>query len=172
MNTRGNKRIREMFGLPVNGKNDYLKRPSKFSQYFHRNVQLDDQQTDSDSSTTSLSLPSAKKAKSKPRIFDGTFYEILKEEGGNVEARCLECLETKKGNMSSTGNFLGHIRTKHPSLAEKLKNHLEQKHNQSAGGGGGVQRAVAILGPAVSKTQVIYAIQCYSHHSHRFVLIV
>lgn len=59
-----------------------------------------------------------------PRILDGLFYSILVQKGDNVEARCNDCNEVKKGNINSTGNFLSHFKKKHAERLDKLNEHL------------------------------------------------
>lgn len=58
----------------------------------------------------------AKKSKASiPRILDGKFFAVVKNENGKIEAVCQHCNETKKGHLTSTGNFKNHFRYKHPT---------------------------------------------------------
>lgn len=65
----------------------------------------------------------------RPKIFDGSFFTILKEENGKIEAKCTECNEVKKGSSSSTGNFYRHYKSKHATRVKALEDHSKQKNN-------------------------------------------
>lgn len=58
---------------------------------------------------------------------DGTFYTLDCDIGsdGKISAKCNECKEIRKGNISSTGNFKSHYK-KHPELLLKLEEYLKQ----------------------------------------------
>lgn len=75
----------------------------------------------------------AKKPRKIPKIFDGKFFEIEKniDTDGNVQAKCTSCNETKKGNISSTGNYLKHYEKKHPLKLNELKSHLKGITNEN-----------------------------------------
>lgn len=94
----------------------------------------------------------AKKARTIPRILDGTFYEIIKIENDQVEAQCQKCDVIRKGSIKSTGNFLSHFRAKHLHLMESLKTHIERK--ESINTTNGVKSTTTIVGPAISKKEV------------------
>lgn len=68
--------------------------------------------------------PPRKKAKI-PKIFDGKFFEIVSiDDQERVEAKCMECLEIKKGNVKSTGNFKTHYK-KHTTRLAELESYLK-----------------------------------------------
>lgn len=81
-----------------------------------------DQSNESDSLTK---VPEPKRKKVVPRALDGIFFEIVKECGEKIEAKCKQCEEIKKGNIKSTGNFLNHYKTKHPKEFEHLEKHVK-----------------------------------------------
>lgn len=62
-----------------------------------------------------------------PKILDGTFYTLDCDVGsdGKISAKCNECNEIRKGNISSTGNFKSHYK-KHPERLLKLEEYLKQ----------------------------------------------
>lgn len=65
--------------------------------------------------------------KKKPKILDGTFYEILAEnEDGGIKAKCTECDEVKKGRCTSTGNFKSHYKLKHEARVKDLEKYLRE----------------------------------------------
>lgn len=68
--------------------------------------------------------------KTIPKILNGKYYSIQKNEDGNIEAMCNNCDEVKKGNISSTGNFRTHIKKKHPSLLSQLDEYLNDINSQ------------------------------------------
>lgn len=73
------------------------------------------------------SVQNAKKTRKTPKILNGTYFEIESSVGvdGNLLAKCTICNEVKKGNISSTGNFLKHFQTKHPLRLAELKLYLK-----------------------------------------------
>lgn len=62
-----------------------------------------------------------------PKLLDGTFYAIVSRDGMKVVARCLKCGKERKGDISSTGNFMEHIKKSHPDIKEKVEQH--RKHS-------------------------------------------
>lgn len=72
--------------------------------------------------------PQKKKRTCIPRILDGTFYCIESNINGKITAKCCECSELKKGDISSTGNFLNHYRAKHSTLQLQLEQHLKSNN--------------------------------------------
>lgn len=115
--------------------------------------------------------PTSKRAKTKtPRILDGTFYSIKSVDKGIVCAHCLECGELRKGNISSTGNFISHYKLKHKEkvhiLSAYLKSgKLDEKVTQST--------IPAHFGP-VNKEEVSNIIQSFiiSSLTHCFISFV
>lgn len=60
-----------------------------------------------------------------PRVLDGTFYEIINECDGKVEAKCKECSKIKKGCIRSTGNFLNHYKIRHAQEYTNLEKYAK-----------------------------------------------
>lgn len=71
------------------------------------------------------------KRKKFPKIFDGTFYTIEKVIVDKIEARCMECSEVRKGDISSTGNFKNHYKSKHPDGFKALEQYLKNLTTQT-----------------------------------------
>lgn len=77
-------------------------------------------------------IQSAKRAKlSLPRILDGKFFSVDSHVEGKIEARCTECNEVKKGQITSTGNFKNHYRIKHSSTMSALEAYLKGKSDEA-----------------------------------------
>lgn len=79
----------------------------------------------------------AKKPKKElPKIFDGKYFvvEATNDNTGNIEARCTMCNEAKKGNISSTGNFLSHYKKKHEHELKDVQQYLKdgKLHSQTS----------------------------------------
>lgn len=51
-----------------------------------------------------------------PRLLQSNYFTIESNVNGKVAVKCLICGELKKGDLNSTGNFLSHIKRKHPAL--------------------------------------------------------
>lgn len=76
--------------------------------------------------------PPPKKIKKPPKIFDGNFYTIEQlAENGNIVAKCEDCGELKKGNISSTGNYKNHYKSKHSNRYIALENYLKETKLQN-----------------------------------------
>lgn len=73
-------------------------------------------------------MPHPKRSKSIPRVLDGTFFEIIKQDDDKVEAKCRECSEIKKGCIKSTGNFLNHYKARHAQEYVDLEMHTKHKN--------------------------------------------
>lgn len=67
----------------------------------------------------------AKKARYEklPRLLDGKYFEITKREGTKIEAVCTACKKLRKGNLTSTGNFMDHLRKSHPELVTEAESY-------------------------------------------------
>ncbi|XP_071576834.1 uncharacterized protein [Temnothorax nylanderi] len=65
--------------------------------------------------------------KTIPLILDGTFFKIIQIESEKVQGECTTCKHRIKGRISSTTNFLNHLKTKGHSI-QKYK---EYKNKQS-----------------------------------------
>lgn len=72
--------------------------------------------------------PVKKKTKLIPKIFNGKFYVVQNESNGNIKAKCTVCGDVRKGNISSTGNFISHYKTKHSSKLNELKEYLKSEN--------------------------------------------
>lgn len=70
--------------------------------------------------------PNKQQKLSVPKLLDGTFFKISKEEDTKIEAVCITCGKTRKGTLKSTGNFMEHIKKDHPSLIEKVQSYRKQ----------------------------------------------
>lgn len=73
-----------------------------------------------------------KRQKTYSRIFDGEYYKVQREAGGNIEAECTQCLEIKRGNISSTGNFISHYKMKHKSILDDLKKYTKSESGKNS----------------------------------------
>lgn len=71
--------------------------------------------------------PAAKRTKIDPtaRIFDGTFFSVVTNVAGKIEARCTECRTIIRGFSSSTGNFKKHYTNRHNAMMTKLNAYLD-----------------------------------------------
>lgn len=58
-----------------------------------------------------------------PRLLDGTYFRIVKRDGFKIEAICTACGLARKGFLTSTGNFMDHLKKSHPSLVGKAENY-------------------------------------------------
>lgn len=66
--------------------------------------------------------PATKRSKTIPRLLDGKYFEIITSlEDPNVTARCVTCGKLRKGTLLSTGNFMKHINSCHPSMAPAVE---------------------------------------------------
>lgn len=70
--------------------------------------------------------PPAKKRKTLPKILDGKYFAVDSNNDGKLLAKCTECNEMKKGYISSTGNFINHYKSKHPSQVKSLEEYLKK----------------------------------------------
>lgn len=58
-----------------------------------------------------------------PYIFQSTIFKIVCLKDKNISVRCNHCKNNKivKGSIRSTGNFLSHLKRKHPDLIQQIK---------------------------------------------------
>lgn len=84
-------------------------------------------QTD-DSLDTSIENNSPKRQKKDPRIFDGQYFEVTARDDKNthISAICKLCGVVKKGSISSTGNFLKHIKDYHEEKSDEVYTYIKQ----------------------------------------------
>lgn len=62
-----------------------------------------------------------------PKLLDGKYFTIVSHDQTKVEAKCKTCNQTRKGDTRSTGNFMEHIRTKHPELVKEVDDYRKNK---------------------------------------------
>lgn len=62
-----------------------------------------------------------KKAKSIPKLLDGRYFTIVKLENTKVEVICSICKRTRRGDLTSTGNFMDHIEKDHADFLDEVK---------------------------------------------------
>lgn len=69
--------------------------------------------------------PRAKKTKpdNVPRLLDGKYFTIIKQDGTRVEAECTICKKVRKGDVRSTGNFMEHLRKSHSEIVHEVAEH-------------------------------------------------
>ncbi|KAL5245981.1 hypothetical protein ACI65C_013389 [Semiaphis heraclei] len=60
---------------------------------------------------------------SQSYLFDGKYYNIVsnKNDGKKLVAKCVLCTKVIRGQINSTGNFLSHLKFKHPSILSKVE---------------------------------------------------
>lgn len=61
-----------------------------------------------------------------PRLLDGKYYEIIKRDNTKIEALCKTCNKVRKGFLTSTGNFMEHLRKSHPELVVEAELYKKQ----------------------------------------------
>lgn len=85
-----------------------------------------------------------------PRILDGTFYTIesLERASGSLTAKCTQCNKCRKGNISSTGNFLSHYRSTHKDMLAELERHSKAIILQL------IEPKISVVAPPTSKEEV------------------
>lgn len=66
--------------------------------------------------------------KTFPKILDGTYYRVESYDVKSVVAVCIICNSEKKGSRTSTGNFIGHFRSKHKDLVPELESYLKREN--------------------------------------------
>lgn len=72
--------------------------------------------------------PASKQPRKTPTILDGKYFKINQlGVNGQVNATCVMCERSVKGNISSTGNFLLHFKSKHASIQSEMTNYLKNK---------------------------------------------
>lgn len=100
----------------------------------HHELGLDDDDENIDRNNLEENSVGAKRSKTIPRILDGTFFSIVSNNEGKIEAECTQCKEIRKGILSTTGNFKSHYRNKHSSMVSALESYLNgQTIDQKSG---------------------------------------
>lgn len=120
--TRARKRMfRDLLG-PDNEDND---QPSE------NNINGHNRNDDNTNVGDSGSVPKRKKV-SVPRILDGKYFTIISNDDGIIIARCETCLEARRGNLLSTGNYRSHYRLLHNELYQQLDDYLRGKGEETS----------------------------------------
>lgn len=68
-----------------------------------------------------------------PKVLDGTFYSLHAQNGDNIDGKCTECDEIRKGQIGSTGNFISHYKKMHPTRVKEMEDYLKSAKNESIG---------------------------------------
>lgn len=84
------------------------------------------------SETAEQQNPQKKRRLTKiPRLLQSNYFTIESNVNGKVIVKCLTCGEVRKGDISSTGNFLSHIKRKHPTLMPNVTAFLnDESHGE------------------------------------------
>lgn len=68
------------------------------------------------------------KLNSIPKLIDGKYFELVKRDDTIIEAKCTTCGKIRKGDIRSTGNFMMHYKSSHPTLVNDVELHKKQKN--------------------------------------------
>lgn len=72
-----------------------------------------------------------KKCVNLPKLLDGKFFKVLTDNWSstpsNIDAQCQTCGKIRKGSIRSTGNFMDHYISCHPSLVKIVDQYRKQK---------------------------------------------
>lgn len=77
----------------------------------------------------------AKKPKTVPRLLDGKYFNIIETNSNSttmvtkVVAACVICGVQRRGELSSTTNFMEHIRKSHPELVKQVEDYRSRRSN-------------------------------------------
>lgn len=63
--------------------------------------------------STNTSNAAKKRKSSMPKLLDGKYFTITKSENSKIEVTCNICGEVRRGEITSTGNFMNHIKKSH-----------------------------------------------------------
>lgn len=92
-----------------------------------------------DDLTTSLPIQKIEKKEQRniPFIFNGNFFRIkqIYENSNRVEAFCKFCNNEYRGTLSSTTNFLNHLRRTHPMKAKEYQRNMKKQLSLSISAG-------------------------------------
>lgn len=66
-----------------------------------------------------------------PKIVDGKFFTFCSKENNSIKATCVTCKQNVLGSATSTGNFLSHLKRKHPSRVEEYKTYLKNNETKN-----------------------------------------
>lgn len=75
--------------------------------------------------------PIIKKIRKFPKILDGTYFIVIKNDEGKIHAKCTNCDEVKKGNIESTGNYKTHYKLMHDNLINEVEAYLKRPVTES-----------------------------------------
>lgn len=88
-----------------------------------------------DNEGNSNQLMAKRQKTSLPRLLDGKYFEVLNSDwpsSQRIEARCQTCAKIRKGDIRSTGNFMDHYRSCHPTLAVAVEKYRKQKDSSDS----------------------------------------
>lgn len=77
--------------------------------------------------------PPTKKKKSTnvthsiPRLLDGKYFSIVRNDDSKITAKCMICGRSRKGDLKSTGNFMDHFTSCHPNLVNEVNTYKRQR---------------------------------------------
>ncbi|XP_035716775.1 uncharacterized protein LOC110861079 [Folsomia candida] len=66
----------------------------------------------------------------KPFILRGSYFDIIESKGVSVTVKCKACGKVVRGQLTSTGNFLRHLKEEHEDLIGMYKNDLQNDQQQ------------------------------------------
>lgn len=75
--------------------------------------------------------PSKKSRLILPKLLDGKYFVVLTENWSsqkNIDAQCQICGKKRRGTVRSTGNYMDHIISCHPTLIETVDQYRKQKN--------------------------------------------
>lgn len=69
--------------------------------------------------------------KKVPRLLNGKYFEIVESSGRNISVKCLvpNCHKIRKGTLTSTGNYMDHIKIDHPEILEEVELYKKNRTN-------------------------------------------
>lgn len=70
--------------------------------------------------------------KAIPRLLNGKYFVIARRDKFKVIATCTICGKNRKGDIRSTGNFMDHYKTSHPTIIEEVEKHRKEKDDEKA----------------------------------------
>lgn len=113
------------------------------------------------------SEPEAKKAKeepSLPKLLDGKYFEVIERNGNNVHTLCKICGIKRRGTVRSTGNFMDHIKKRHPTLIAEIEAYKKSKKNEFIA----IQQKSLFSTVSMTAKEVSQFSSLYSHSSELY----
>lgn len=74
--------------------------------------------------STNTSNVSKKRKSSIPKLLDGKYFSM--SENSKIVAICNACGKPRRGYITSTGNFMDHIKKDHPNLVDEIEQYKKQ----------------------------------------------